>query len=149
MILHTGGFACADIRQRSRPLSYAIFNALSELMIPSCSPSAPITLISGKVISSFVRVSLVLFVAMVTHLRCKKMYVLNICRDFYTDLISRRRAEKRKTRTKNSAHNSSLFLYFARLLNINQARIAAGWKRNFSLLRHRLYHTRSHLSIVF
>ena len=79
----------------------------------------------------------------------KNMYVFNICRDFLPSLISRRQAGKRKTRTANSAHNSSLFLYFLRSLNINRARFAAGWKRNFSLLRHTLYHKNKSLSIVF
>ena len=32
---------------------------------------------------------------------------------------------------------------------INRARLAAGWKRNFSLLRHILYHNKNALSIVF
>ncbi len=38
-------------------------------------------------------------------------------------------ARKRKTRTTSSAHNQSPFTYYIRLLNINRARFAAGWKR--------------------
>ena len=71
MILHTGGVACDAIITRSKPRSYAISNALEELMIPSVSPSTPIRRTSFAVISSLSRFSLS-FALIVQHLQAKK-----------------------------------------------------------------------------
>ena len=75
------------------------------------------------------------------------MYVFNICQIIMANVAHPRK--KRKTRTTSSAHNQSPFTYYIRLLNINPARFAAGWKRNFSLLRHTLYHAKKLLSSYF
>ena len=72
MILQTGGVAWADIITRSNPLSYACSSALDELMMPSVSPSGPISRTSFAVICSFSRVSFVSFALIIQHLQTKK-----------------------------------------------------------------------------
>ena len=72
MILQTGGVAWADIITRSKPLSYACSSALDELMIPSVSPSGPISRTSFAVICSLSRVSFVSFALIIQHLQTKK-----------------------------------------------------------------------------
>ena len=73
------------------------------------------------------------------------IFVVIFCRvSFRAD-----RQEKEKRGLQAPRTIQAFFLYSARLLNINRARFAAGWKRNFSLLRHTLYHKKKSLSIVF
>src|SRR6056297_3593407 len=62
MILQTGGFAFGAISTRSKFFCKAIFFASSELTIPICSPSSPISLTSLCLIMSLVgRSGLVFF----------------------------------------------------------------------------------------
>jgi hypothetical protein len=55
MMRHTGGTACGAISTRSSSASSAALFAAAMLMMPSCSPSAPMTRISGAFISPLIR----------------------------------------------------------------------------------------------
>src|SRR5580658_8082685 len=58
MILQTGGWAVGAISTKSNACSRAFFSASYGGMIPSCSPSSPITRISRARMRSLMRVNL-------------------------------------------------------------------------------------------
>ncbi len=76
------------------------------------------------------------------------MYAFNICRVFFGDSRRCLRFQKKNAEDKFRAQFKP-FPFGVKLLNIDRARFAAGWKRNFSLLRRLLYHEKRGLSRGF
>ena len=60
MILHTGGLAFGETQTRSSPTSAALSRASFLEIMPTCSPSAPISLTSLALIPSFTNWSFIM-----------------------------------------------------------------------------------------